>query len=105
MATIPRSVLRDDELALFDSMSGEARRNQLETTNIAMDFVEILDDLMQGECSQTFIDTTRVDKFIHYHYYFDPERTMNQVAVPPDELRDFLNKIKPIKSISAINPI
>ena len=94
MATTPRPVLRDDELHLFNSMSGEARRNQLETTNIAMDFVEILKDLMQGECSPAFTDTTRVDKFIHYCYYFDPERTLNQVAIPPDELRDFLNKIK-----------
>ena len=94
MASTPRPVLRDDDLATFNSMSGDARRNRLETNNIAMDFADIVNDLMQGECSQAFIDTTRVDKFIHYHYYFDPERTMNQVAVPPDDLRDFLNKIK-----------
>ena len=94
MAFIPRSVLRDDDIATFNSMSGPPTRNQLETHNIAMDFVVILDDLMQGACSQAFIDTTRVDKFIHYSYYFDPERTLNQVAIPPDELRDFLNKIK-----------
>ena len=84
MASTPRPVLRDDDIATFNSMSGDARRNQLETSNIAMDFVEILNDMMQGECSQAFIETTRVEKFIHYHYYFDPERTLNQVAIPPD---------------------
>ena len=94
MAFTPRSVLRDDDIATFDSMSGPPTRNQLETHNIAMDFAVIMEDMMQGACSQAFTETTRVDKYIHYSYYFDPERTLNQVAIPPDELRDFLNKIK-----------
>ena len=73
MATALRPVLRDEDIARFNSMSGETKRNRLQTNNIAMDFVDILGDMMEGECSEAFIETTRVDKFIRYHYYFDPE--------------------------------
>ena len=94
MATALRPVLRDEDIARFNSMSGETKRNRLQTNNIAMDFVDILGDMMEGECSEAFIETTRVDKFIRYYYYFDPERTVNQVPIPQNELRDFLNRIK-----------
>ena len=61
---MPDSVLGLDDIARFNSLSGDPRDTIVETENIAMDFNQILVDFMQGDCSVDFTGRTKMDKFL-----------------------------------------
>ena len=68
------SLLRGDE-ARFEALGGDQKETLVEVENMAENYAEIMRKLLVGECSEQFLKKTKIDRFLHYMFFAEPDRT------------------------------